>query len=553
MSGSTLDVIFGLINQKQVPLILSSGILIFALLVFMKLRSHLATVQNDLTHALQAFKKYRDSAINFDALSEELKKLHSFAPSWNSLKNTLILGKDDLDGNVTILMPQPVGLHISEPKIIGAAVNLRFYQAMPNMLVGLGLLFTFVGLVMALYFASKGVAQEHDKAVEALQELLNAATFKFLTSLAGLSASLAFSWREKAAFHEIGRRVDFVKTVIESSFKQTSLEAMAVERNKLMIHQRALLKEVLDEAKQQTAQIKRFETDFAVSIASALDNKLSPHFEYVAATLGAAIEHLASKIGTVNEEALRKMIEDFRSTLSEGAGAELGKLASLVTELTETISKSGTTLGENLKNAGDHITGGAELLDDVLTNLKADVVDLGNVVQMATANAEKTTSLLTKNVEDLSSLHGSLGQTLNNLQGIGATINTTATTLDSSINGLIESQKITSSQVEEMLNAATTALAALNQSGTQVQAVANALQTAWKSYQERFEGVDKDLESVFTTINDGLDNYAKRVAEFQSSIDSDLGKAVQSLGGLVGELNDLVEELVERPNNQNKH
>ena len=67
-------------------------------------------------------------------------------------------------------------------------------QALPNYFVGLGLVLTFLGLIAGLYFASRGMrTADMIEARAALVHLLNSATFKFLTSVAGISMSLIVS------------------------------------------------------------------------------------------------------------------------------------------------------------------------------------------------------------------------------------------------------------------------------------------------------------------------------------------------------------------------
>ncbi|MBK6906523.1 MAG: hypothetical protein IPH08_05295 [Rhodocyclaceae bacterium] len=204
-----------------------------------------------------------------------------------------------------------------------------------------------------------------------------------------------------------------------------------------------------------------------------------------------------------------------------------------------------------LSGAGEDIAGGAKLLEDVLINLKADVVDLEGVVKQATSNAERTTTLLGQNVEELVTLYSSLGHTLTGLKDVGTTIDETASTLDSSIKGLIESQNSTSMQVRQMLDGARSALSSIEQSGNQVQAVATALKGAWEAYQGRFEAVDEDLEAVFNSLQDGLDNYSEKVKQFHVGLDKQMGTAIQSLGALVQELSDTAEELAEAHRSKN--
>ncbi len=68
-----------------------------------------------------------------------------------------------------------------------AGLRLRMFLGLPNDFVGIGLVFTFLGLVAGLYFASQSMmSPDIGAARDALVLLLHAATFKFLTSITGI-------------------------------------------------------------------------------------------------------------------------------------------------------------------------------------------------------------------------------------------------------------------------------------------------------------------------------------------------------------------------------
>jgi hypothetical protein len=83
-------------------------------------------------------------------------------------------------------------------RIDRGGASLSMYREMPDFFVGTGLVLTFCGLVAGLYFASRGLLNS-DLAVakDSLTRLLQASTFKFMTSIAGVSGSLllSFAWR----------------------------------------------------------------------------------------------------------------------------------------------------------------------------------------------------------------------------------------------------------------------------------------------------------------------------------------------------------------------
>jgi len=67
-------------------------------------------------------------------------------------------------------------------------------RSLPAYFTSVGLILTFIGLVVALYFASKGFRTgDMTEARAAIVQLLNAASFKFLTSVSALISALIVS------------------------------------------------------------------------------------------------------------------------------------------------------------------------------------------------------------------------------------------------------------------------------------------------------------------------------------------------------------------------
>jgi hypothetical protein len=72
--------------------------------------------------------------------------------------------------------------------------GLKMMGSVPGYFVGVGLLLTFVGLVLALQQASAAVSSNDANGMQiATRQLLKVATFKFATSIAGLGSSIVLS------------------------------------------------------------------------------------------------------------------------------------------------------------------------------------------------------------------------------------------------------------------------------------------------------------------------------------------------------------------------
>lgn len=107
-----------------------------------------------------------------------------------------------------------------------------FMQSLPGYFTSLGLIFTFIGLVVALYFAAKGFRSGNiDEARAAIVQLLNTASFKFLTSVAALIAAMAISLFLRFNLAALDRKIDALAEHVES-FLSTWRDRMAVERSR---------------------------------------------------------------------------------------------------------------------------------------------------------------------------------------------------------------------------------------------------------------------------------------------------------------------------------
>jgi hypothetical protein len=84
--------------------------------------------------------------------------------------------------------------HIDMGAVERSGCGVNAFGQMGGHIMAIGLVLTFCGLVAGLYFAGKGlVASDLATARASLVQLLQAATFKFLTSIAGIGTSIGMS------------------------------------------------------------------------------------------------------------------------------------------------------------------------------------------------------------------------------------------------------------------------------------------------------------------------------------------------------------------------
>jgi hypothetical protein len=99
-----------------------------------------------------------------------------------------------------------------------AGCKITSFGQYASHIVGIGLVLTFCGLVAGLYFASKGlVAADLATARASLVQLLQASTFKFLTSIAGISTSIMIALVHQRAQSQLTDALDDLTMTIDET------------------------------------------------------------------------------------------------------------------------------------------------------------------------------------------------------------------------------------------------------------------------------------------------------------------------------------------------
>jgi len=126
--------------------------------------------------------------------------------------------------------------------------------------------------------------------------------------------------------------------------------------------QQELLTEMLEESKEQTGSFKRFETDLAVSLSNAITNAFSPQIETMTARLEAAIDGLSEKLGTMNQDALNKMMNDFAGMIKDSTAAEMDAFRESLGKLADRLDTASISLTQGAAESGKALDGASKIL-----------------------------------------------------------------------------------------------------------------------------------------------------------------------------------------------
>jgi methyl-accepting chemotaxis protein len=305
--------------------------------------------------------------------------------SWQKFRETLIEPSGDEERGPKVV------LNTARPQnyFNTAEAGLRFplYRAMPNLLVGIGLLLTFFGLVTALYFTTAAIKGAADLATSqnALRDLLYAASFKFYTSIAGLGGSIVLTLVLRYGTSAIENTFDALASTLESKLVFITPESIAFNQYR--------------EAQEQTKNLRLFNTEVAISVGKRIEEALAAtlptYLAQAMAPIGKSLDEVANKLTSMNEGAIGEMAGNFVDKLQGATGEQMQVLATTLGELGTSLER----IKHGMSESGAALEDVSRKISEVISETTSRMAASSEQVS-ATFNAELVAT--TKNFQDVS-------------------------------------------------------------------------------------------------------------------------------------------------------
>lgn len=326
---------------------------------------------------LKSCKERSDFSLKFDDFDAMMRKSKLLGHGWSEYKETMLLQEKN-SGPIEITVRPSDFINLTELGHTG--LSTQWFHNIPGIFVGFGLLFTFIGLVAALYFASQAIhavggesvdaAQQTVKMQGALAQLLGAATFKFWTSIAGLGSSIFLGMVYRYGV----RRLDNLLNTL----------CHEIERCTLTVTPEMLANRQLDELREQSAQLKEFTGQLAFNLGKALEEALHNAMPGVMRDamlpVSEKLDSVTQNISNMNESAIQTMTQEFGSVVSANAGSEIrGASEALITvkdallETSKAVAGSGSGLSGQIAEAAGDLRAAAKAITEGMSGITASV------------------------------------------------------------------------------------------------------------------------------------------------------------------------------------
>lgn len=488
-------------------------------------------------------------------------------------------------------------------RLLAGRLNVELAEAVPNLLVGVGLFFTFLFLTGALMGATSALSQQGGASadlLDATRGLLDTAGGKFLTSLAGLGASVGWTVAARRAMARVQDRCELLLEALAERLPPNGTELALVEQlrqgeavNTRLDASNARAGELLTVAREQRQLFAQFRDQVAEHLGRSISASIVPEMGELRAALTLMSERLQASAGTLVNGAddvagvLRGAGQDLQMQLtaasrawSDSAQATSNAFGSSIATSVDALGRAGTTLGstmeqavasfsqsaaqatQSLQQAGSELESGvtriggvlgrgAEDLDAAQHKLATSAVAMRDVLADMSSQGRQGADQIRAVAQQLRDTLAQLDQVQPRWAGTTDRLGQIAEEIGRALASVETLARQQQTLVETVGQSAPQALEAVRQVGTMLEQSGRDTAAAMQSGRDALTGSSAVLAAAVESVRSSIEQGAAQALAQQQQLDGHLARAVGQIGGAVRELatftrslEDLLEERV---------
>lgn len=218
---------------------------------------------------------------------------------------------------------------------IDSYVHRGLLELIPDILTSLGILGTFVGLVMGLQeFDPSG----YEQMAGSVTPLINGIKVAFVTSIYGIALSLAFSFNLRSEFANLSALVDeFLETYY--MYVRPPYEVDSLSR-------------LLDLQRNQDDMVQDLTAVFVDQMGKSFEQAITPAFDRMTAGINQIVTSFTTNQERVMAQVCDNMVRQMRSELS----GEFEHMSRIITEMEESHHKYDDFMADSISNMQEAFT-----------------------------------------------------------------------------------------------------------------------------------------------------------------------------------------------------
>jgi len=256
---------------------------------------------------------------------------------WNEFDESLIKKDGEVENSLD-------SAYFFNEHSLASDVGSKFYSAIPGILLGIGLLGTFLSLYVALAQLNLG-GEDTGVMKSSIIHFVEMVGVKFTASVWGVFLSVAFTLYEKGLESKLSTKIKALQDNIDEIFKRQT-----AEQN---------LSQILTQSKQQTQALN--------SLAETLIQRIGEQFNPMIAQMNSHLEYMPQQISKAIGESLKEPLEALQNNASSAAETQSESLGVIVQSFVEKLEQ---TTGEQANNVQKMMEETSENLKGLISNIQ---------------------------------------------------------------------------------------------------------------------------------------------------------------------------------------
>lgn len=459
--------------------------------------------------------------------------------------------------------------------------RVALIRTLPNTLIGLGILGTFVGLSLGV----KGlkVSGGSEVLLAGLEVLLPSMSTAFVTSVFGMATSIVSSLYTRLAADFIGKRhsrfcsaldqdhylgAEGHRALQKHGWREMFEDVFAVHENGKVVLPGAMLYSIQNSEEQTVVKLDAFSTELAdgLKLSAQTMDVFNGMAESLSALENKGAQDQASFIGEL-KDALTELIAGFKQELTGGANDQIealngvmGSTVSALQRLPDVLDSTESGFREMVAQIqGTLIAGAGQAAEDITTRTSEMGQRMGEVVeeimsrqQITVGQVDQLLERVREVIEDGRTGNEALVYQVSILQSAGQALNEGIQDFKTVSVRLEQASVQLDASSGELKNSTERMVADRETLDDTIREVLESAAGVVESYEQKFGEINTSLEGAFSVFNEGMKNYERTAndtinstlqtfATSLSTATSHLTGAYQSLAEIVQTLEDVLD------------
>lgn len=531
------------------PAIIFIFIAYISLRFFLNYLSPAKELNNKISQLADDLDKLNDNSnLDKDSLDVKFDGNPSLKQAWISYKKTFHDTYETVDGEATVAYSRatvPSEVFFTESIIVDIPLKVDFYKHLPGIITGVGIIVTFLGLLIGLLAFDP--AGNPDKVQDSLALLLTGVAEAFMASGLAIAAAMVITWREKSWLRQCYAQLQRLNTAIDNAF--TADESGEEYLAKLLkssqaneVNARQLKDSLVNDLKAMMTNLveenKRNQTAFAAQLSDSYAQ---------------TSQSMATQIGDSIKDSLQDPLDKIASSVQQVSGDQGSAVQDLMTDvLAAFMSKLETTFGGQMSGMSEMMTqsvtamremqsGFSQLITDMQTNSEVSTktleTQMAKMMDDIHQKQNEMSTQMTEMVENLSAGSAKIGdQGLHAVEQLNSKVSEMVSGLGTSMSGLLSNvaeQRIDQDRQildnQQKLHEQSSVL--IDNLGSEIKELIVHSQNAVQSHKENIQKLSQVTTDSITGMNTGADKMRLASEQFTTA-----GSSLITVTGKTSEL-----------------